>query len=82
MIQRPSTDDSAYARALVHEEAVESAKESRRHEPFSNWQAHMLGHNLPNPMKLDKPSARSAADDRRAIEASRASASDDKVCAL
>jgi hypothetical protein len=56
MIQRPSTLDSAYDLALVHEEALDAGKkEYRRYELLSNRQVHKSAYPLLVPPKLDKP---------------------------
>jgi hypothetical protein len=66
----------------VQEEALDLGKEFKRYEPFSHKHVHKSAYPLPLPPKLDKPSAQSGADDRRATEAVRANSSSDKLRAL
>jgi hypothetical protein len=84
MIQRLATFDTTCALALVQEEAVDSRKrrEYRRYEHSFNRAVHNPALSLPSPVKLDKPTGVSVADDKRTTEAARASTLDDKVRAL
>jgi hypothetical protein len=81
MIQRPSTLDSAYALALVQEEALDSGrkKKLRCYEPFVNKMIHKPAFPLLSPPKLDKPATPSLAEDKHNIDVSQASLTDDKL---